>query len=171
MTTNDQRRAPRVSHPFMIRYRPLGTDPAGWLVSPLQDLSRGGARFLSERPFYVGMVLEAQLLLPFSRDPMPLEARVAFFGEARGYYLDRPYAWCDSLNPGYVDYASFQSSRDLRDDLVKKGFTHILYNSYTNGYRGYPEYHARADRMIAEFFRLDTAPVVVERGVVIAHIN
>ena len=102
---------------------------------------------------------------------LPTDARVALFGEVRGYYLDRPYAWCDSLNPGYVDYDSFKTGRDLRQDLVMKGYTHVLVNPYTGPYQGAGDYHARANRIIAEFLRQDTVPLADERGVVIARIH
>ena len=74
--TDEQRREPRVSHGFMIRYRAADT-MAGWLVSPLRDLSRGGARFLSERPLKVGTLLDIYLVLPAAAAPVSLQAKVA----------------------------------------------------------------------------------------------
>ena len=74
----EHRRAPRVSHPFMIRYRFLAPWAETWMVSPLRDLSGGGARFLSEWPLKVGAILETKLLLSSSRDPVPMQARVAW---------------------------------------------------------------------------------------------
>ena len=74
----EHRMAPRVPHPFMIRYRLLAVGSEDWMVSPLRDLSGGGARFLSERPFAVGSLLETQLRLPASRDPILLRARVTW---------------------------------------------------------------------------------------------
>ena len=74
----EQRRSPRIRRSFMVRYRSPGLLEAVWLVSPLRDLSSGGARFLSERPFAVGSLLETQLLLPASRDPILLRARVTW---------------------------------------------------------------------------------------------
>jgi hypothetical protein len=76
--SSEHRKKPRVARAFMARYRlesPMVTD---WLVSPLRDLSSGGARFLSERPFKAGQFIELQLLLPFARDPVVLRARVAW---------------------------------------------------------------------------------------------
>ncbi len=74
--SEDQRREPRISRGFMIRYRAAG-DASGWLVSPLRDLSRSGARFFSERAFDVGTVLDAFLVLPASDAPVALQATVA----------------------------------------------------------------------------------------------
>ena len=75
---DEQRRRPRISRPFMIRYRPSGKEQAGWLISPLRDLSGGGARFISEYPFFAGDTFEIQLLLPASKQPVLLKARVAW---------------------------------------------------------------------------------------------
>ena len=74
----EHRQDPRVSHAFMVRYRCPGVGQEHWLVSPLRDLSRSGARFLSEREFPVGTVLEAQLLLPRSQRPVAVAARVTW---------------------------------------------------------------------------------------------
>ena len=75
---DEQRKCPRISRPFMIRYRPSDKEQAGWLVSPLRDLSSGGARFISEYPFFVGETFEMQLLLPALKEPLSLKARVAW---------------------------------------------------------------------------------------------
>ena len=74
----EQRKRPRISQPFMVRYRPARKEQTGWLLSPLRDLSSGGARFISEYPFFVGDTFEMQLLLPASKEPLPLKARVAW---------------------------------------------------------------------------------------------
>jgi hypothetical protein len=60
----------------MVRYQAPGT-PA-WLMSPLRDLSSGGARFLSEHPFAAGDVFEIQLVLPNTVQPVHLKARAAW---------------------------------------------------------------------------------------------
>ena len=77
--SSENRRRPRVSHPFMVRYR-LDTETAknhGWFVSPLRDLSSGGARFLSEETVEPGVLLQTQLLLPTAAQPVEVKARVA----------------------------------------------------------------------------------------------
>ena len=75
---DEQRKRPRISRPFMVRYRPVRKEQTSWFISPLRDLSSGGARFISEYPFFVGDTLEMQLLLPASKEPLPLKARVAW---------------------------------------------------------------------------------------------
>ena len=75
---HEQRRVPRVRRSFIARYRIPSRDRTNWLVSPLRDLSSGGARFLSEYPFEVGALLEMALLLPASPQPITVKARVAW---------------------------------------------------------------------------------------------
>ena len=76
MSDSEHRRDPRIVHGFMVRYR----RPAerSWLVSPLRDLSSSGARLLGERAFEVGTELELQLVLPMEKEPLALQARVAW---------------------------------------------------------------------------------------------
>ena len=74
----EHRRNPRIIRAFMVRYRPVTDLDFPWLVSPLKDLSSGGARFISERHLKVGDLLELQLLLPMSPQPVGLKARVAW---------------------------------------------------------------------------------------------
>ena len=75
-TPQEQRRAQRVARSIMARYR-VGTR-ATWLMSPLHDLSSGGARFLSEYPFTVAEQFDLQLLLPTAPQPVVVRARVAW---------------------------------------------------------------------------------------------
>ena len=72
---DEQRRDPRVARPFLVRYRPTGTQE-GWFVSPLRDLSRHGGRFFSERSFEIGTALELEMQLPAAPQPVALRARV-----------------------------------------------------------------------------------------------
>lgn len=75
----ENRRSPRVARSFMARYRVARAQESLWLVSPLRDLSSGGARFLSERTsLAAGDPLEMQLILPTAQQPLPLNARVAW---------------------------------------------------------------------------------------------
>ncbi len=75
---SEHRQDPRVPHAFLVRYRCPAVGLERWLVSPLRDLSRSGARFLSEREFSIGTVLETQLLLPVAQRPVAVHARVAW---------------------------------------------------------------------------------------------
>ncbi len=75
-TPQENRRAERVARSVMARYR-AGAQST-WLMSPLKDLSSGGARFLSEHPFTAGQVFELQLLLPTAPQPIVVQAKVAW---------------------------------------------------------------------------------------------
>ena len=74
----EQRRDPRVRRPFMLRYRSLHGAGAPWSITPVRDLSTSGARFLSDHPLAAGATVELHLILPSSRQPVPLEGRVAW---------------------------------------------------------------------------------------------
>ena len=74
----EQRRQPRVARSFMVRYRASSAGQVSWFVSPLRDLSSGGARFICETEFPLGLELEMQLLLPSAEAPVPIKARVAW---------------------------------------------------------------------------------------------
>ena len=78
MSSEEQRGAPRIRHPFMLRYRPAGPSVAPWSVTPLLDLSGTGARFLSDRPLVQGEALELHLMLPGSQQPVALDGQVAW---------------------------------------------------------------------------------------------
>ncbi|OGX29396.1 MAG: hypothetical protein A3B78_01145 [Omnitrophica WOR_2 bacterium RIFCSPHIGHO2_02_FULL_67_20] len=82
----EHRRAPRIARPFMVRYQPSGKST--WLMSPLRDLSSGGARFLSEHAFAAGAVFEIQIVLPTASQPVPLKARVAWVKPWRAGLLE-----------------------------------------------------------------------------------
>ena len=75
MNPHGQRRDPRAEKAFMVGYRGAGDSEPPILV-PLKDLSRSGARFLTDREFLVGRVLELELRVPTAQRPMPLAASV-----------------------------------------------------------------------------------------------
>lgn len=74
----EQRREPRVAHAFMVRYRDSDTGGPTWLLSPLRDISRNGARFVSESAFADGAMLDLQLLLPTADHPVAVSGRIAW---------------------------------------------------------------------------------------------
>ena len=76
--SDEHRRSPRVAFRLLARYRLPGEPGATWLVSPLRDLSSGGARFFSEYAFAVGELFKLQLLLPVAAEPVWVMARVAW---------------------------------------------------------------------------------------------
>ena len=71
----DHRRSPRIAHSFVARYWPKKGESRS-LVTQLKDFSGTGARFLTEHAFAVGDALAMQLLLPVSKEPVSVQARV-----------------------------------------------------------------------------------------------
>ncbi len=78
MNPNEQRRFPRVIHSFLIRYRMNTARGPVWRMTPLRDISSGGARFLCEAFFEVGKWIELQLVLPTAKEPIIVSARVVW---------------------------------------------------------------------------------------------
>ncbi len=78
MSAEEHRRADRVDRRVIARFRTSTVPDAAWLMSPLLDLSNGGAKFLSEYAFEMAEPVELQLLLPSSPQPIVLTARVAW---------------------------------------------------------------------------------------------
>lgn len=78
MSDADNRQSPRIARSFMVRYRVPTPGRTGWLVSPLRDLSSSGVRFVCEKAFDVGLILEMELLLPTAKQPVPLRAKVVW---------------------------------------------------------------------------------------------
>jgi len=92
---------------------------------------------------------------------LPPEAKVLFFRDARGYYLDRAYAYGDPLNAGSFSYAEIRDSAELRRTLARLGFSHVFYNPTIGGYQGDQGYYARCDRLMEEMLRAYGEPLVV----------
>jgi len=74
----EQRRFPRVTHAFLIRYRIPTSKGMAWRMAPAHDLSRGGARFICEGVFEVGKQVELQLVLPTTKRPLRIAAHVVW---------------------------------------------------------------------------------------------
>jgi 4-amino-4-deoxy-L-arabinose transferase-like glycosyltransferase len=66
-------------------------------------------------------------------DNLPKDAKVALFGDTRGFYLDRDYVWAD---PGHnAEFTrNYRSSDELVDYLKSRHVTHIMIN-----YRFFPK--------------------------------
>jgi hypothetical protein len=80
-----QRRHHRVARSWWLWFRPAAST-ATWQAAPLRDVSAAGARFLSERAFQEGTVLNAKLRLPTSTTVVPLTVRVAWSRPVEGQW-------------------------------------------------------------------------------------
>ena len=76
MSPSERRRFPRIAHPFIVRYRFPHMQDAAWRAAPVRNLSGEGACFRCEYAFVVGHVVELQLSLPTSKQPIPLRGRI-----------------------------------------------------------------------------------------------
>ena len=60
---------------------------------------------------------------------VPADARVAVYGEPRGFYLDRSYFWADDPHNELIDYPNIATAAQLADALKARGATHVLWNA------------------------------------------
>lgn len=119
---------------------------------PFWGLRSLAAPDLSSRDRYCELTLGDPFTLAREANArLPTGARVLMYKDVRGYYLDRPYAWGDPLNPGVLDFHVLNSPEDVGRELHRLGFTHIVYNPFIEPFRGDRSYYDRADRLMADF--------------------
>lgn len=53
------------------------------------------------------------------------DVKIGLFGDTEGFYLDKPYMWCDYGHNNCLTH-NYKSGQELADDLVKNGVTHIV---------------------------------------------
>ena len=113
----EHRRSTRVAFRLLARYRPPGAPGATWLVSPLRDLSSGGARVFSEYVFAVGELFKLQLLLPVAAEPVWVMARVAWVkpGVMKMVELGVTFDAGDAANQRLIDEAVARKLPNPRD--------------------------------------------------------
>jgi hypothetical protein len=58
----------------------------------------------------------------------PEAAKVALYGEPRGYYLDRDYMWAEPGHSGLIRYEQVESGEDLVREWRRLGVTHVMIN-------------------------------------------
>ena len=79
LSSNEQRDAPRLKRSFWIWFRPTtSVGVESWQASPLRDLTVRGARFIAERAFPIGALLDIRMRLHGNTHPLQLQARVAW---------------------------------------------------------------------------------------------
>ena len=100
MNQPEQRRHPRVEKSFLVRYREQGRPQSEWMMSPLKDLSLSGARFLCERRFDVGTMVDMELVLPMVREPVPVAGRVVRAKDAMAGMVDHGVAF-EGVDPAH----------------------------------------------------------------------
>jgi hypothetical protein len=56
----------------------------------------------------------------------PEDAKIALYGEPRGYYLDRDYLWADPGHSALIRYETVRTAEDLVREYRRLGITHVL---------------------------------------------
>jgi len=56
------------------------------------------------------------------------DAKVALYGEPRGYYLDRDYLWADPGHSALIDYNCARTPEGLVSEWRRLGVTHVMIN-------------------------------------------
>ncbi|MGD9496336.1 MAG: glycosyltransferase family 39 protein [Armatimonadota bacterium] len=64
----------------------------------------------------------------FINETAPEDARIALYGEPRGYYLDRDYLWAEPGHSALIDYERVDSADDLVAEWRRLGVTHVVVN-------------------------------------------
>ena len=77
-SAEERRRFPRLAHAFLARYLAPTGQGQTWRISPLKDLSRVGACLRCEHPYELGKSLPIQLILPNTKEPLALTARIVW---------------------------------------------------------------------------------------------
>ncbi len=76
----------------------------------------------------------------FINDTTPPEAKIALYGEPRGYYLDRDYLWADPGHSGLIRYHEISDADDLVAEWRRLGVTHVVINALA-----FPDIHGGGD--------------------------
>ncbi len=112
----------------------------GLLVSLPSDRAAMGFEPASE---YLSKSLDEYDAISYANDNLPPDAKVVFFDEVRGFYLDREYMWG---NPGHHEmtpWGSFHSGADMVRYFKGQGFDYALINWRLARYSGEDLLHAK----------------------------
>ena len=82
---------------------------------------------LESRDDYLTRSLDTYPAQKYINETLPGNARVAFYGDTRGFYLDHNYVWAD---PGHnVEFSrDFKSVEEMVSYLKSRGVTHAMVN-------------------------------------------
>lgn len=58
----------------------------------------------------------------------PENAKIALYGEPRGYYLDRDYLWAEWGHSALIRYEAIETPQDLVREYRRLGITHLMIN-------------------------------------------
>ena len=72
----ERRRSTRVARTFVVKYHWINEGRSTWGVSQTKDLSACGLRFMADRQFPVGTVLELEIRLSTATQPIRVKGQV-----------------------------------------------------------------------------------------------
>lgn len=114
------------------------------------------------RDEYLARTLDIYPAQRYMNDHLPGKARVLFYGDTRGFYLDRNYAWGDYGHN--VEFSRrFSSVDDLMGYLKSRGVTHVMINFHFYPKRGEGTelvYRAIDEGRFAQIFPVDGSGAV-----------
>lgn len=141
---------------YLLPTLALAAPPAGWAAAGAErhsTLLRGAVRVVVGVWTMVALALMALYVLPaapaslglqdtssylapyplyvvseYINEKTPTDAKIALYGEPRGYYLDRDYLWADESHSALIDYAGVQDAAGLVRRWRRLGVTHVLVN-------------------------------------------
>lgn len=74
----EHRRAQRIARTFIIKYPWMEGGTSRWGMSQIKDLSAAGLRFVAERDFAVGEVVDIEVRVPTAPDPLKLRGKIVW---------------------------------------------------------------------------------------------
>jgi len=75
---------------------------------------------------YLTASLDVYPVSHYVAEHTPPDAKVALYGEPRGYYLQRAHIWGEPGHSALIDYASMSGPEDLIAEYRRLGITHVL---------------------------------------------
>lgn len=92
---------------------------------------------------YLSRTLDAYDTESYANESLPSDAKIVFFDEVRGFYLNREYMWG---NPGHHEmtpWATFKTGGDMVSYFRSRGFTYALVNWNLAKYSGNDLLHGK----------------------------
>lgn len=89
---------------------------------------------------YLSRALDIYRASTFVNNTLPKDAKIALFGETRGFYLDRDYIWAEPGHNALIPFDRMDSDPGrLTNWLRSRGIDYVLVNHST-----FPDYHAES---------------------------
>ncbi|MGQ9455493.1 MAG: ArnT family glycosyltransferase [Armatimonadota bacterium] len=106
-----------------------------WTLVPAARQAIPYVMGLESRDDYLTKSLDIYPAVQFINEELPTDARVALFGDTRGFYIDRAYVWAD-YGHNLKFSRHYRSIEEFVQALKNDGITHALIN-----FRFFPDEH------------------------------